>query len=144
MQIVSVGTLKDLDVFPPKLPGKNTFSLDTKLSLEKVPSKEECQKDLPGGKTEPTFKPSPVPCAQKVSKLSRRHELSGRGRERRSFSGCSACERQLERRGGLRGKWKPFQCRAWSRLGGWVGGCLRVFIPAAGIWVPCPLVHRLA
>ncbi len=32
--------------------------------------------------------------------------------KKQSTQGCSACEKQLERRGGLRGKWKPFQCCA--------------------------------
>lgn len=50
-----------------------------------------------------------------MSETSRRYELSRRGEEERGSSG--ACEKQLERRGGLRGKWKPFQCRAWSGLG---------------------------
>lgn len=49
--------------------------------------------------------------------MSRRYEQSRKGREAQLL-GCSACEKQLERRGGLRGKWKPFQCRAWSGLGG--------------------------
>lgn len=45
-----------------------------------------------------------------------------------SSCGCSACEKQLGRRGGLRGKWKPFWCRA--RSGGEGVGVGGVFMGA--------------